>query len=234
MAYGKKPTKPYKPKMSKRKSYASKAPSATLTRQVRQIVNKQAETKSHIVTGTEISCSSLTSPTATNVIALNYLGQGSTIATRAGNKITPTFLNVRGGVHIAPDSGTQYLRLLIVEHDESDNPTLNLLELDTSVFSGLGNDLAAIYDRLNRTRYRIYAQKTFKLGGGGTGYFGQQLFNFNVKLKGNMYFENTPAAAMPTKRNLKFIFYCRDANNDTTVGTSCEVTYNSKFYYTDM
>ena len=47
-----------------------------------------------------------------------------------------------------------------------------------------------------------------------------------------MYFEQ--AGTIPSRRKLSFIFYNRRADNDETLGTTCEVTYNSKFYYTDM
>ena len=231
MAYGKKPTKSYKPKMSKRKTYAKSAPSAALTRQVRQIVNKQAETKSHIVVGTEVTVSSLGSPAPANIIVLNFIAQSDAINGRSGNKITPTFLNVRGALHLSPDAATMWVRMLIIEHDVSDDFATDGCETDLATFASTATDVSAIFARYNTTKYRILANQCVKLGH-TQGYFGSKLFNMNVKLKGNMYFDQ--GQSIPTKRRIDLVVYNRRCDNDESLGTSLEMSYNSKFYYTDV
>ena len=204
----------------------------SFAKKVNAVINRKAETKSHITVGTEVSSSSLTSPVfGTTICTLNNVPAGGAVNQRTGNKISPSYLNVRGFLHLAADAASQFIKLMIVEHDEIDNFATDGLETDLATYAPPGSDLGAINGRINTTRYRVLKTKIVKLGH-TQGFFGSAMFNFDVKLKGNMYFEQ--AGTIPSRRKLSFIFYNRRADNDETLGTTCEVTYNSKFYYTDM
>ena len=228
MGYVRKPTKST---MSKRKPY-KKATTASFAKKVRAVVAKVAETKSHIVVQNETTVSSLTSPQfATNNFTLNSIPQGDGINERVGNKITATFLNVRGLMHLASDAATQWFRIYVIEHDLNDQFPSDGLESDLGTFTPPTMDISAIYGRVNTTRYRVLATKLVKMGH-TNGFHGSQMFNFNIKLKGNMYFEQL--GGVPSKRKISLVVYNRRADNDEVLGTTCEFTFNSKFYFQEM
>jgi len=229
MVYSRKPRA--RKTFGKKKTYARKSMGKSFASKVLSVVKKVAETKSHIVSGAEVGFSSLASPTALNNVVLNFIGQGDTISTRSGNKISPSFLNVRGNIHLATDSVTQWVRLLVLEHDVAEDFTVDGLETDLATFSPPGADITAINGRINTTKFKVLAQKTIRLGH-TQGYYSSQMFNMNIKLKGNMYFEQ--ASNVPQKRRLSFVFYNRRCDNDEILGTVAEMSYNCKFYYTDM
>ena len=221
-----------KSSMSKRKPYKKTTSKASFAKKVRTVINKQLETKSHIVAQTETNVSTLTSPVfATNNFTLNSIPQGDGVNERVGNKITPTFLNVRGLLHVPADAATQWFRIYVLEHDLGDQFPSDGLESDLGTFTPPTMDTAAIYARVNTTRYKVLATKLVKMGH-TQGYFGSQMFNLNIKLKGNMYFEQL--GSVPSRRKISLLVYNRRADNDEVLGTTCEISFNSKFYFTDM
>lgn len=219
------PARPY----SKRRPY--KKNTSTFVKKVKAVINKVAETKTSIIAGTEVVTSTLTSPTSSHVIPLNSILTASGQSNRTGVKISPRFLNVRGAVHMSPSTSTLQARVLILQHDSSEDPISTLLENNSGTFSAAGSDFTAIYARLNTTKYRILGSKVVRLGS-QNGYYNTGMFNFNIKLSGNMYYE--VGASIPSKRQLTLMWFARRTDNDESLGTDCEISYNSKFYYQDM
>ena len=226
MAYGRKYTK--KPTMAKR-TYAKKT-SSSFAKKVRAVVNKVAETKTHITVLTESLMSSASSPAT--VTTLNAIASGGGAYQRVGNKINPTFLNVRGSAHVDPGVTSQFVRILILECDVGDDALTDLMETDTATYAPASGDLSAMYGRVNPTRYKTLVSKVLKVGR-DHGFNGAQLFNFNIKLKGSMYFEQG-SGTTPQKRKIVLLAFNRRTDNDEITGSSAELTINSKFYFTDM
>lgn len=215
---------------SKKSRSARKAPPSTY-RAVRQVINRIAETKTSIVTGTEVTSTTLVSPTSSTLVPLNSIATASGQSNRTGVKITPKFLNVRGAVHMDPSTSTLHARVLVLQHDVGDDPLSTLFENNSGAFAPAGADYSAMFARLNTTKYRILAQRNLRLGN-GTGYYNCMPFNINIKLSGNMYYEI--GSTIPSKRQLTLIWFARRTDNDESLGTNFEVSYNSKFYYQDM
>jgi hypothetical protein len=189
-----------------------------------------AETKATVISGKEISTSSLTSPTASHVIALNQISQGIDAHNRTGTKITPKFLDVRGSIHLNADP-TQLVKVMIVEHETTRDPLTELLEDNAGDIAPAGADVSVMYARVNTTNFRVLGQRVFHVGQ-SIGYYGTKLFHFNIKLKGQMYYDQ--GGAIPAKRQISLIWFNRQSGNDESIGVNCEFTYNSKFYYQDM
>jgi len=217
-----------KRRMSAKKPYKKKT-SPVFARKVKAILNKEVEMKSSIVTVTEQSLNTLTSPAS--VVILNTIAQGTTQAARTGNKISPKFLNVRGSVHVNPSDTAQYVRLMIIQAVNDADGLTDLLELNNATYGPAGTDVAAIYGRLNTTKYRLLATRTFKIGYTNN-FHGSHLFNMNIKLSGNMYYDQ--GSNTPHNRKIFFVGINRRSDNDESLGTNLELTFNSKFYYHDM
>lgn len=164
------PRKMYsKPKSTKKmyKSRVSRKPKTSIYKAVKQVLQKNAETKASIVTATESFLSTLSSPQATNSIVLNNVANGSTNATRTGVKINAKFLNVRGAVFFPTDAVAIYTKIFIIMCNENDDPINDLLETNSAVFGAAGNDFSAIYARVNTTKYRILGTTIVKTGNTG-------------------------------------------------------------------
>jgi len=224
-------TKGKRPTYSKNKVYRVRRKAATKTAAVvKQVVSRMAETKATIISGKEISTSSLTSPTTAQIVALNTLSQGSPASSRVGTKVTPKYLDVRGSVHLNADP-TQVVKIMIIEHDIGSDPLSELLENNSGDLAPAGEDLSAIYARINTTKFKVLASRVMTLGQ-SIGYYGTKLFHMNVKLSGQMYYDHNEV--IPHKRQISLIWFNRQAPNDETTGVNVEFTYNSKFYYQDL
>jgi len=214
----------------KKRTVTKKVATQVFARKVRAVIQKVAETKNTITYGTEISTGSLTSPTASHLVPVNNITLGTQQFARNGVKIQPKFLNIRGAVHLNAEP-TQFCRMLVIEHDVTDDPLSELLENNSGDFAPAATDFSAIYARINTTKFRVLANKVIKMSV-ALGYYTTQRFNINVKLGGNMYFDT--GETIPAKRQISFIWFNRRADNDESVGTTCEMTYNAKFYYQDL
>jgi len=174
----------------------------------------------------------LTSPA--NYTYLNEITEGFTENQRVGNIITPTFINVRGSVKVNTRVPC-YTKLYVVSMDVSSDPRTDLFEGDGGPQNPQTMDLAAIYARINTQKYKVLMTKTVKTGSYGANdddYGAATLYNMNIPMSGKMEYQD--GTVMPTKRVIAFFAICRQADNDVSGGSTCEVTMNSKFYYKDM
>lgn len=119
--------------------------------------------------------------------------------------------------------------------NENDLPTQDLLETNAATFGPTGEDLSTIYSRANTSKYQILKNKVLKVGAVG-GLQQTQLFNMTVNLKNTMYqYENISGTTVPQNKKIILIYFARRADNDDTLtGTNLEISWNSKFYFTDM
>ena len=203
-----------------------------LRKVVQQVLNKQAETRSFITAVTESTVNTLTSPTTSNEITLNSLAVSTLQGGRIGMKVTGKFCNVRGSIYNPTDLPI-YVRLMLIYADESDAPSNDLLETNNATFGAPSVDLASIYARVNTTKYKVLAHKVIKVGN-TAGLQNTQLFNMTLRLNNIAYhYENVSAQTTPKKR-LMFIYWARRSDNDESLGSNLEITWNSKFYYQDI
>ena len=219
-----------KRKASKRRTYRKKYTKNTVAKQVKQILAKQVETKFNIVTQTEQAISTLTSP-STNYV-LNQITTGNTLSTRVGQKISPKYIDIRGHVHTGEGAVAQYVKIMLVQCHYSDDGLVDLQEGNTATIAPAANDVSAIYNRINTTKYKVLSSRLLKIGPSGGNWFGTAFFNMNVKLSGVSHFEQ--GVNIPEKNKLMLIFIARRADNDEVMGTTTEITFNSKFYFQDM
>lgn len=212
----------------------SYGPSPSLRRAVAQVISRQNETKATIITSTEAFLSTLSSPVAGNSIVLNNLGSGTNQASRIGNKVNAKFINVRGAVFFPSDSPTIYTKVFILMCNEDDDPINDLLETNAAVFGAAGNDFSAIYARVNTTKYKVLGTRLLKTGTDG-GLLQTATFNITSNLKGQtITYENNSGNSAASNKKILIHYYSRRADNDESLGTVGDMTWNSKFYFTDM
>jgi len=225
-----------------RKNYKKKTPYAgkmrrsyrpSLSALVKKEIMKTAESKAKILANTEFNNgSTLTSPTA--VIDLNWLAEGTEEDQRIGNMVQPTRIDLRGCVKSNHHSA-MYHKIMVLEMNYQSDPLVDLLEDNNGVYAPATQDLTAIFARINTTKYKVLATRTLKTGlvSNQTDDFGGvSMFNINLPLKGKLFYED--ALSFPQKRRMVMICISREANNDTALGHTVELTYNSKFYYKDI
>lgn len=218
--------------MAKKKTYNRKSTSyrsTTVARQVKSILARQVETKSNIVIITERSVSSLGSPVVSDV--LNATTQGSSQSQRLGQKITPKFIDVRGHLHLATLAEPQFVRVLLLQCSVDEDGLTDLFESNSALIQPAAADLSAIYARINTTKYKVLGAKTLKLGPSDN-YYGTQMFHMKAKLSGQLHYDI--GSINPEKNKIVLVVINRRVDNDESTGTVAELTFNSKFYFTDM
>lgn len=215
-----------------RKSKRAPMKYANLAKTVKNIMDKNTETKAHIAHNTEFSYSTLTSPSG--FFTLNNITQGDTKHNREGAMIMPTRIDIRGQVQ-ATNQEAVYYKVLLLEHNSARNPIDDLLENNAGNFAPAASDLTAIYARVNTGKYRVLASRMLKTGtvsSTANDANAVQFFNMNIPLRGKMYFDE--GSNTPNKRQLSLLVFGRRANNDDTQGLAFEFTFNSKMYFKDI
>ncbi|AXH73390.1 MAG: hypothetical protein [Cressdnaviricota sp.] len=226
---------PYSRKSQPKKKTAPRRKAPSFAAKVKAVVKQQSETKYKITSQTENGTSygnTVTSPA--NWANLNDIAEGSSENQRVGNRISPTFLNVRGSLQ-SNTLKPVISKLLILETNRSNDPTLDLLEDNAGSINPATRDLYAISARINTTKYKVLKTITFKTGtyANHVGDFGgTHLFNCNIKLSGVMHYDD--GVSVCQKRNIILVPIYREAQNDAGLGETMELTFNSKFYYKDL
>ena len=224
---GTRPAKKYYKKRSKysKQSFASR---------VKAVMNKEAETKFHIVAGTETTVYGTTLSSPTNYTRLNNVAEGSTENERIGNKIKPFLLNIRGSLQ-SNSLKPIITKILILETNSANDPRSDLLEDNGGTFAPPSNDLTAIYARVNTNKYKVLKTIYIKTGTYANhvgDYGGTKLFNTTIKLNG--VFEYTDGTSICNRRSIIMVPIYREGQNDTGSGEQMELTYNAKLYYKDV
>lgn len=199
---------------------------------VKKEIMKQAETKAQLTVHTEANLgTTLSSPN--NWYSLNNINKGTESHQRVGNKINPTFLDVRGSL-MANVNKQVYHKVMIISMNKQSDPLLDLLEDNAGAYSAAGQNLSAIYARINTAKYQVLGTRVLKTGtsNGGNSEQLTQMFHFKIPMKGMTEFQEDENVAQ--KRRIIILAFSREAGNDTTLGEAVEWTFNSKFYYKDM
>jgi len=216
----------YSARRYKRKTIKSIKPNQSFAARVQAVLKKQVETKFSIFSTTEASINTLTSPTLT--YALNNLAQGSTVLTRVGQKVHAKYLDVRGHVHTADGNAAQYVRVLLLSANVGDDGLTDLTETNAGISGPAGADVSAIYARINTTKYRVLGERILKLGPSLNTY-GTKFFHFKKKL--NMTLNYDQGSNVPERNKIFMVVFPRRADNDESLGTTSELTFNSKCYF---
>jgi len=217
-------------KSLKKRTYRKKSPVTTTT--VKRVLNKMAETKAIIYSGEEQNFgTTLTSPTTW--YSLNNINKGTESHNRIGNKINPTYLDIRGSV-MASANKQMYHKIFILQQNKQSDPLTDLLENNTGAFAPVSHSLSSIYDRVNTTKYKVLGTRVLKTGtsNGSNSEQLTQMFHFKIPLKGVMEFQEDESICQ--KKRTIILCYSREAANDTGLGLAVEWTWNSKLYYKDF
>jgi len=114
-----------------------------------------------------------------------------------------------------------------------DDPINDLLENNSAVFGAAGNDFSAIYSRVNTTKYKVLATRILKTGHVG-GLQQTQTFNITANLKNQVFtYEGVTGNSACENKKIIIHYYSRRADNDESLGTLGDMTFNSKFYFKD-
>jgi len=178
--------KPAFRKSAPKKKMSTRRKTYSIAKTIKSVMNRQVETKSTIISATETSLSTLSSPTSSNSIVLNNLGTGNGQSTRIGNKVNGQFINVRGAIFFPADSLPIYTKIFLIMCNVQDDPINDLLENNSAIFGAAGNDFSAIYSRVNTTKYKVLATRILKTGHVG-GLQQTQTFNITANLKNQVF-----------------------------------------------
>lgn len=213
--------------VSYRRPYRKSLPSM-----IKSIQMKNQETKHHITVQTEQSLSDLTSPGL--VTTLNSLNQGVQQNQRVGNTVAPVGMDIRGHIHAnSTGSGALVRILLIKKNSPGDNFLSDGFEDDNGNFAPATADVSAMYARVNNDKYKVIKNYVISLTGRGDG-SGEcfKTFKMWVNLRNQGIFKYDDAAIGCRNKDICLIALSRHPNNDD-IGGSCEISYNSKFYFKD-
>jgi len=212
----------------RRKSTKSKS----ITSVVKKVIQQQAEPKFFIVSVTEQVNNTNTPITKW---LLNSVPSGITASERIGDEVMSKMVNIRGHV-CGTYQQAVYHKIMLVEHNAQSDPSIDLLENNAGNFAPAAANITDIYARVNTLKYKVLATRTLKTGtvsNTANDYGASQMFEMTAKIPGPIKFDG-PQAVIPQKRVLRLLLFSRTAANDTTLGEQYEITFNSKFYYSDM
>jgi len=167
------------------------------------------------------------------------LSQGSGTDSRVGNTINLLGVHFKGALNNNSTSET-FVRMMIVGYDsENGDPTVNLFRSNQSgTVSGVSsvNGLDAMYYPVNKVDLHLYYDRVYRLAGSATGNSGANCIFFNKYQKFNgrkvVYKGNTWSYG---NQNWMYsiIWIAADANDDTSTGTSVELSCLARTFYKD-
>lgn len=184
-----------------------------------------------------------------NEISLNTLAQGlissgpaitngTAPTSRVGNEIRAQSLHLRGVLY-SNSTQESYVRMLVVGCDGSVDPTVSLFR--TGALGGTAgistvNGLDTIYFPVNKLEFKVYADKVFKLGASAAGTAGSNTRTFSkfIKFGGKkVQYKGNVAGLDLQSWQYHVIWIAADGNDDTTTGTTVELSQITRFWFTD-
>jgi hypothetical protein len=164
--------------------------------------------------------------------------KGDGTSDRTGNIINACGLHYKGVVYNNSGSETM-VRMIIVGSRASDGDPKNILfRADAAgVVAGISgiNGLDAMYFPLNKVDLHVYHDKIIRLAGSVTGNAGAnvKLFNKFVKLNRRKIEYKTLSSVTSADWVYTAMWIAADSNDDTTTGTSVELSCLERFYSQD-
>lgn len=166
------------------------------------------------------------------------LDQGTTAITRVGNEIRAAGLHIKGTLY--NDSGAEtFIRCVIVGHNSYVNPVQNFFrtaDIGTQGTTTSMNGADTMYFPVNKADLHVYHDKLYKLGGSaaGTAASNTRMFSKFIKFNGRkVTFEGPNWGSNFQNWQYSIIWFAADANDDTSTGTTVELSQLTRFYYKD-
>lgn len=186
--------------------------------------------------------------THVNENALNTLSQGffdymPAIATgvssigRIGNTVKLNGIHLRGALN--NNSGSEsYARCVVIQYDGRQDPAVGFFrnaQSNTCAAISSINGLDAIYYPVNKMDFIVRWDKVFKLGGSTSNSSATCTRLFSKFIKFNKIINYHSAATGIAGQDWMYavIWIAADANDDTTTGTTVEVSYLHRMYFSD-
>lgn len=197
---------------------------------VKKVTLKQAETKKYEFEQLERSINSLTSPTT--VWGIAQVPVGNQYSQRIGHEITGVGFNIRGHVTVA-SGRCQYVRIIAFRvKNAGTNNISELLENNGGNQTAVG-DMETMWRRVNTEAFEVLGSRILKVGDSQEQSSDRtKMFKMWIPYKRAIRYDGS--STIDPVQPIKFIVFNADANNDSSGGDSCEVSFNSTFYFKDM
>lgn len=183
-----------------------------------------------------------------NEVALNTLAQGTVNVmpsitnglgqARIGSSINAKGLHIKGALNNNSTSET-FCRLIVFTYNGSVDPSTNFFQGTSagtnSAISAI-NGLDAMYFPINKRDLQVRYDRVFKLAGSATGNAGRNVTMFSkfIKFGGKkLAYAGTGSGVASQTWQYGICWIAADANDDTTTGTSVDMSMLERFYYTD-
>lgn len=188
--------------------------------------------------------------THTNELALNSLTQGySTVGpltgqgvnqnSRLGNEISLYGTHIKGALY-NNSAGETFCRCVIVGYPGTNgDPTLNLFQGNqngNSAAISSVNGLDAMYFPINKAQLHVYHDKVYKLAGGAAGNSGAntRFFSHFIRFGGKKIEYLGNLSGIGNQNWLySIIWIAADASDDTTTGTTVDLSQLEIMYFKD-
>lgn len=163
---------------------------------------------------------------------------GTSSSSRVGNEIRAMSLHLRGVIY---NNSTQesLVRMIVVGAPASVDPSTTIFRtgaLGAVAGPASVNGLDAMYFPLNKLEFKVYADKVFKFGASASGTAASNTRSFSkfIKFGGRkiMYKGNVSGTDQQSWQ-YHVIWIAADANDDTTTGTTVELSQITRFWFTD-
>lgn len=185
----------------------------------------------------------------TNEVAVNTLSQGTisvmpsiingqSAQGRIGTSINAQGLHIKGAMY---NNSTQesYVRLVVYGFNGSVDPYNNFFrnagQNTVGAISSV-NGLDAMYYPINKIDLHVYHDRVFKLGGSTTGAAASntKMFSKFIKFGGRkITFKANTSGVGNQDWQYGICWIASDANDDTSTGTTVEVSMLERFYFKD-
>lgn len=171
------------------------------------------------------------------------ISQGTAATGRTGNDVNVTMFQIRGILSNNSTSET-WARCIICSHDGTIDPNMGTFPLFTNgasnntVTVSSVNGLDTMYYPLNKMDLHVYYDKKFRLAGSATGNAGQNttMYNKIIKFPGkgkHFSFKGNTTGVNQQNAFISVIWLVADANDDTTTGTTVELSQLTRYWFTD-
>jgi hypothetical protein len=233
MAYTRKSTKKRRTtrRRPRRRSAASIAKSV-----VRRELSKNIEMKRHYQLQNEVNVSTLSQ--GTNWYDLSAVDTGTGPNDRIGLQIRAKGLHVAGALH-NNGSTTNYVRMIVIQQHSQDalSSASDVFQQGTATgdFSDI-TGMKTMFYPLQKVDFKVLYHRIFKLNPAGTA--GQndesRMFRKFIKLDRTIRFENVTTEGDNVQRPRYWLgCWAAEAPDDPGLGENIELSFLSRFYFTD-
>lgn len=222
-------------KRSSRKK-TKKSSTALVRSVVRKELNKNVEIKRHYVHNNEVTVSTLSQ--GTNWYDLTSIDQGVNADERIGMEVMAKGIHLAGHLH-NNGSTTNWVRMVVIQqHTQDDISSLS------EVFQKSGNTadfsstvgMQAMYFPLQKVDFKVLYHRVFKLNPAGTaGLLDEsRMFKKFIKLNKKIKFQKDLSEGADLQRPRYWLgCWAAESPDDTGLGESIELSFLSRFYFTD-